>query len=337
MNQICYSPQIPRIVAELCKTAPLRRLGNVGMNCGCEYTSFPVFRQLAPYSRLEHSIGVARIIWRHTGDAAQTVAGLLHDVATPAFAHVIDFLHGDYMKQESTEERTAGLICSSAEITGILARCGIPADAVTDYHRYPVADNDSPKLSADRLEYTLGNMVNYRFATPGTAQRLYDNIIAGRNESGEPELVFRHPGNALEFATLSLRCSEVYSGDADRYAMQLLSEIIQSAVADGVMAMEDLYLDEPAVIAKLCSDEKYRLRWQSYRSLSEIFRPDSDIPSSRVVDAKRRRIDPFVEGLGRVSTLFPEYKSALEDYCSRSLQYRIAARGADTSVCSAQQ
>ena len=35
-----------------------------------------------------------------------TVAALLHDIATPVFAHVIDFLNNDYEKQESTEAET---------------------------------------------------------------------------------------------------------------------------------------------------------------------------------------------------------------------------------------
>lgn len=326
MNQISYSPQNPQSVSELCKTPLLRRLDKVGMNCGCEYTSFPLFRQLDSYSRLEHSVGTATIIWKHTGDAVQTVAGLLHDIATPAFAHVIDFLHGDYMRQESTEDKTSALIYASGDTIRLLSRYGIPVDSVTDYHRYPIADNDSPKLSADRLEYTLGNMVNYRFASPDTAQRLYDDIVAGLNEHGEPELVFLHPDNALEFASLSLRCSEVYCCDADRYAMQILSEIIKSAVTDGVMEMEDLYMDEPSVIMKLCSDRTYRARWQSYRSIDEIFYPDSDIPESRTVNAKRRCIDPYVAGQGRVSSLYPEYRSALDEYLNRSLDYRIAAR-----------
>ena len=108
--------------------------------------------------------------------------------------------------------------------------------------------------------------------------------------------------------------------------MQILSEIIKSAVADGIIEMDDLYMDEPAVIIKLCSDETYSTRWQSYCSLDEIFHPDSDIPESRRVDAKRRCIDPYVTGQGRVSALYPEYRSALEEYLNRRLDYRIAAR-----------
>ncbi|MFR5131592.1 MAG: hypothetical protein ACLTDP_02610 [Terrisporobacter sp.] len=47
-------------------------------------------------------MGVALIIWHFTKDIKQSIAGLLHDISSPAFAHVIDFLNGDHENQEST-------------------------------------------------------------------------------------------------------------------------------------------------------------------------------------------------------------------------------------------
>ena len=142
----------------------MRQLRGVGMNCGCEYTAFPRFRGLPPYSRFRHSVGVCLIVWCFTGDMVQALAGLFHDIATPCFAHTVDFLRGDYMAQESTEDRTEGIIRASAVITRLLDKYGVAPGAVTDYHMYSIADNDSPRLSADRLEYTLGNLEGYGFA-----------------------------------------------------------------------------------------------------------------------------------------------------------------------------
>ena len=80
------------------------------MNCGVEYTNFPFFQNIIPYSRYEHSIGVSLIVYHFTHDKKQTVAGLLHDIATPVFAHTIDFYHQDHLKQESTEFDTKKII-----------------------------------------------------------------------------------------------------------------------------------------------------------------------------------------------------------------------------------
>ena len=61
----------------------------------------------------DHSVGVAPIIWYFIHDDAQTIAGLLHDIATPAFAHVVDFMRGDSLKQEATEQGAEKNISSS--------------------------------------------------------------------------------------------------------------------------------------------------------------------------------------------------------------------------------
>ena len=116
--------------------APLRRLADVGMNCGCEYTAFPLFARTLPYSRRDHSAGTARIVWHFTACPAQAAAALLHDVATPVFAHTVDFLHGDHLRQESTEADTAAVIAASPEVTAVLARYGLDTADVSDYHRY---------------------------------------------------------------------------------------------------------------------------------------------------------------------------------------------------------
>ena len=99
-NWSLYHPEIPEFLCRLAETPPMARLRQVGMNCGCEYTSFPHFAGWAPYSRFDHSVGVGLIVWHFTGDLRQSAAGLLHDAATPAFAHVVDFLHGDHLHQE---------------------------------------------------------------------------------------------------------------------------------------------------------------------------------------------------------------------------------------------
>lgn len=318
-----YSETIPPFLTRLCRTPPMERIGKVGMNCGCEYTSFPIFKGLRPYSRLDHSLGVALIVWRHTHDKAQAAAGLLHDIATPVFAHVIDFLRGDYLVQESTEDRTRTMVVDSPELLSALKLEGLSVDEVADYHLYPIADNDSPKLSADRLEYTLGNMVNYGFVPLETAQGLYDSISVGTDEQGNQELAFEDKATAEEFAFLSLRCSEVYVSDADRYAMQILSELVGDAVRSGILTEEDLYSDEPSVTARIMSDPELSAKWLSFRALGAIVYPFADTPGSRVLDAKRRRIDPLAIGHGRVSSFSPDFSEAVRSFVRKSLDYRV--------------
>ena len=83
-----YHPEIPLFLEKFSCMSSVMRLRDVGMNCGCEYTAFPRFAEIGRYSRYEHSLGVALIVWHFTGRQDQALAGLFHDLATPVFAQV---------------------------------------------------------------------------------------------------------------------------------------------------------------------------------------------------------------------------------------------------------
>ncbi len=316
---IRYHPEIPAFMEDCLRAPALRRLADVGMNCGCEYTSFPRFRGLEPYSRLDHSVGVGLIVWHFTRDRRQAAAGLLHDIATPVFAHTVDFLRGDYLSQESTEDGTRAMIASSAGLMNVLDRYGLAKEDVCDYHLYPVADNDTPRLSADRLEYTLGNCVNFGICGRETAQALYDDIAVGTAEDGQKELVFLHREAAERFALHALRCSRIYVSDEDRYAMQILSEILGRALRLGILTEEDLYTAEAPVIAALNRHEETAALWERYRALRRIQSAAAPGPQGawRRIKAKKRCIDPLVRGLGRVSALSPVFARELRAFLDR--------------------
>lgn len=322
-----YHFEIPEFLSDAAQTAAMQRLNDIGMNCGCEYTRFPLFANIGPYSRYDHSMGVALIVWHFTGDMAQAMSGLLHDIATPAFAHVVDFLHGDHLTQESTEQGTEKVIYSSGELCEVLRRHGLSLESVADYHLYPVADNDSPRLSADRLEYTLGNAVNFGIITREKATNFYTDLTVGENEYGETELIFRHPDTAHAFAAAALECSKIYISDPDRYAMQSLANLLKHAIEQNILSESDLYLPEQAIISKL-KQSPLSAQWEQFRNYSEVLcreTPSADGIWLRV-PAKKRSIDPYIRGAGRVSNLFPAFRNRLRAFQESRLDYWLSAR-----------
>lgn len=316
-----YGGSLPEIIRDGIRAKEMQRLQQVGMNCGCEYTSFPLFLSMKEwYTRYDHSIGTALIVWRFTGSTAQTLAALFHDIATPCFAHVVDFMRNDHMTQESTEDRTREIIAGSETLGSVLRKYGLEEDDAADYHQYPIADNDSPKLSADRLEYTFGNLVNFGKCTKAQMTGMLDDLIVGRNESGEEELMFRTFEQARLFAFGALDMGKIYVSDEDRFSMQALAELLKEAVRQGVISMRDLWTDEPAVIQKLCADPEFRKRWIHFRGYREIIRGQED---GIIVRAKKRYIDPAVEDRGRMSVLDPEFREATAQFLNESQETRL--------------
>jgi len=310
-----YHENIPAFLAEAAAAGPLVRLQHVGMNCGCEYTAFSRFSQCRSYSRYDHSLGVALIVWHFTGNMAQALAGLFHDIATPVFSHVVDFMAGDHMRQEHTESGTDSMILESPQLMKVLNKYRIDPEQVVDYHIYPLADNQSPMLCADRLEYTLANTVNFGLGDHDHASQLYRDIVAGENEYGQQELIFTNQELACRFAMDALTCGRVYVSDEDRYAMQILAELLKEAVQEGILTIQDLYTREATVIEKLCAS-RLQPAWQAFCRMEKMYR--SDTPGQelgwRQIRAKKRYIDPYIRGVGRVSECYPEFSEALAEF-----------------------
>ena len=157
---------------------------------------------------------------------------------------------------------------------------------------YSIADNDTPKLSSDRLEYTIGNSINYGFSTEEEMKELFDDIVVATNESGEEELCFQNEEKAYRFTSIALQCGKVYSSSQDRYAMEILAHLIKDCMASNIISYEDLYKDERTVISKI----KHLQAWKQYCSLCNVIESKDGI----IIHTKKRYIDPFVVSKGRI-------------------------------------
>jgi len=206
------------------------------------------------YSSLDHSIAVALIIWHFTKDRKQTLSGLFHDIATPVFKHTIDFMNKDYEKQESTEELTTKIISESKEIMELLNRDGIKVEEVADYHIYPIADNDTPCLSSDRLEYTLSNGLGAteKIWTLDDVKEIYDNIEIQEDENGIEELGFKDIAIAEKFVHTMSILSRLYRREKTLFTMQMLADIMRIMSDNNLINISEMYnLSEKEVIEKI--------------------------------------------------------------------------------------
>ena len=290
-------PDFPLWLLDYINTDSLLKQQYISVTCGTIYTK--LFDNNFFYSSLDHSIAVALIIWHFTHDKKQTLAGLFHDIATPVFKHCIDFLNGDYINQESTEDLTTKIINSSKDIMKLLKRDNILLYEIKDYHIYPICDNDTPQLSSDRLEYSLSNgLLVYNLLCLDDVKEIYNDIVVGINEEGIEELSFKSKKIARKFVYITSKLSVIYREDRTRYSMQFLSDIVKRLIRDNAIVLEDLYkLKEIDVINIIC-DSKYSNIYNIWKDSVSV---KSSISEPRNVyfiklNVKIRYIDPLVNG-----------------------------------------
>lgn len=309
-------PNFPNWLNDYINTKELLHQQYISVTCGTIYSN--LFESNIFYSSLDHSIGVALIIWHFTHDKKQTLSGLFHDIATPAFKHCVDFLNGDYMNQESTEELTTEIIKNSKEIMKLLERDNIKLEEVDNYHLYPIADNDTPKLSADRLEYSLSNgLITYNLVDAQTIEKMYNDITIKYNEENTPELGFSTKEIALSFLEMTSKLSIIYREDRTRYSMQFIADILLKLSEEGKITKEDLYKIKEQDIIQMIELSKYSEAFKAWQNASYVKTSDTKPENVYWVNhgAKIRYIDPLLNN---------ERLSKINENASKILQKNLS-------------
>ena len=290
-------PNFPEWLNEYINTKELLKQQYISVTCGILYTN--LFDINFFFSSLDHSVAVALIIWHFTHDKKQTLSGLFHDIATPAFKHCIDYLNGDYMTQESTEDLTTQIIKDSNEIMSLLKRDNIDISEVDNYHLYPIADNDTPQLSADRLEYSLSNgLFIHRIINLEDVKEIYNDIEIQKNEEGEIELGFRTKKIARNFVKSVSKSSLIYLEDRTRYSMQLIADILKRLINENKITKQDLYELKESDVINIIENSEYSEIFNIWKNAKKIKTSNEEPKNVYYVHhgTKVRYIDPLFNG-----------------------------------------
>ena len=305
-------PNFPEWLNDYIETKELLKQRYISVTCGRIYSN--LFEIDYFFSSLDHSVAVALIVWHFTHDKKQTLSGLFHDIATPVFKHCVDFLNGDYMTQESTEDLTSKIISSSKEIMDLLKRDNIKLEEVDDYHIYPVADNDTPKLSADRLEYSLSNaLLTNKLLNIDEIKKIYSDVILDKDEDGTLELSFKSKETALEFVKITSKLSITYRDDRTRYSMQLIADIIKKLNENRLITKEDLYNKKESEVIEIIENSKYKEIFNIWKNAKNV-KVSKEKPENVYFvhhGAKIRYIDPLVDKR-RISSISEEAKKEID-------------------------
>jgi len=203
------------------------------------------------------------------------------------------------MTQESTEDLTTKIISSSKEIMKLLNRDNILLEEVDDYHKYPIADNDTPKLSSDRLEYSLSNaLLTYNLLDLDEVKEIYNDISVQFDEDGVDELAFKTKKIARKFIKVTSRLSVIYREDRTRYSMQFLADIMKRLNEEGKVSREDLYNLKESDIISIIEESKYGDIYNIWKNTKKVKTSKVEPKDVYYVNhgAKIRYINPLING-----------------------------------------
>ena len=292
--------KIPRFLNKYLNVPSLLRLKNIGYFCGMDYASKEVYDFKELISRYDHSLSVALLTWKFTHDKKATIAALFHDVATPCFAHVIDYMNKDYANQESTEEYTEEIIKNDLELKRCLRIDKIKYSEICDFKEFSIVDNKRPKLCADRFDGIILTGYNWTKSMElDDILRFTDNLCVYKNEDNELELGFKDKDIAIDVLKISDEIDEICHSSEDNFMMELLANITRISINDKIIDYKDLYyITEVELFDKIKHSKNCELL-----ELLDLFYNVrvSDIPDT-VLDVKKRDLNPLCS-LGRVKNI----------------------------------
>jgi len=280
----------PKFLDKYLGVPSLKRLKKIGYFCGMDYASKNVYDFKEYITRYDHSLTVALLTWKCTKNKEATLAGLFHDVATPCFSHVIDYMNKDYENQESTEEYTEYILNNDKELNKCLKEDNIDIEDIINFKKYSIVDNSRPKVCADRLD---GVILNGMAWTKNIEKEDIKNII-NDIEIYDGEIGFKNSKTAAKVLKTSESIDVACHSNEDNYMMELLAEITKYAIDNGFITYEELYKsNEIDIINKLKNAENNYLN--NKMNLFETIKLE-EIPEINLPNVKIRDLNPLVNG-----------------------------------------
>ena len=263
-----------------------------------------------PITRFEHSVGAMILVQRAGASVCEQAAALMHDVSHTAFSHVADFVFGGPNSYHE-EKRREGM--AQSDIPAVLSRHGVDWTDFLDDERFPLLEQPSPRLCADRVDYFLRDSLALGILTQEQVKQLYESltVVEGR-------FAVRDLEAARLFGYKYMEADQTSWSDKTAILLyELTARALRTAFDRAVVSERDLWggdkqlwdkisqTQDPAVAASVNLILRYR----------EFVVNDSQ-PTVRL-QPKIRTIDPDVltdGGMLPLSALDAEFRAYRENY-----------------------
>lgn len=294
LEQLHYK-ELPDFLIKYLQTPSLLRLKKVGYFCGMDYASKDIYDFSEYISRYDHSLTVSLLVYKLTKNKIVTLAGLFHDVATPCFSHVIDYMNKDYEKQESTEKYTERILRSDEYLKKCLQEDNIEMDDIVDFKKYTIVDNERPKVCADRIDGVILTGIGWtKNINNEDIKQIVDDLCIYRNEDNEEEIGFKKQSVATKVLEVSKSIDIYCHSKEDNYMMELLAEITKLSIDRKYISYEELYFYQEEELFSLWKEKKDEDLLKLIYKFENIKKSDIgmiDLPNIKIRDLK-----PIVNG-----------------------------------------
>ena len=294
LEQLDYN-DMPLFLKKYLKCPSLVRLMSVGYFCGMDFASKSVYNFDEYISRFDHSLTTSLLTYKVTNDKTMTVAALFHDVATPCFSHVIDYMNEDYEKQESTEELTEDIIKNDKYLLKCLKEDNIDVDNIVNFKNFSIVDNDRPKCCADRLDGVILTGIAWtKNVTKDDIKKIINDVRVFKNEDNEDEIGFNNRDIVSKIIDVSKSIDLYCHTNEDNYMMHLLANITKLSIDKGYITYDDLYsLNEVELfnILKKSTDKELLDKINLFENINI-----DSIPKIAIPNIKVRVLKPLVNG-----------------------------------------
>jgi HD superfamily phosphohydrolase len=268
-----------------------------------------------PITRFEHSLGAMLLVRRLGGPLQEQIAALLHDVSHTAFSHVIDYVLDGHDEQSYHDEMKEAYMATT-NLPDILGQYGYNWIDFVDEEAFPLLEQPSPRLCADRIDYFLRDSIGLGLAVQPDIDRALTHLVVK-----DGRIALNNLSVAQWFGNTFMQADDASWANFREVGLyELTAQAIRRGLEMGAIVQDDFWLTDEVLWQKLHAYDDAQLQTLlSQVSLETEFVWDEANPTFSV-STKLRAIDPDVwhEGeLRPLSTLDPDFAARREAYLNR--------------------
>ena len=256
-------------------------------------------------NRFDHSLGVMYLIRLMGGSLEEQIAGLLHDISHTAFSHVVDQVV--FNEKETFHEEHKDWLVNTSGIPEVLQKYRLDAAQIFDEHNWKILEQPAPDLCADRVDYTLRDLLR---AGRITKPAIHDfvNALAFKNN----KIVVTDAAQAAWFTEQYYHeVADLFMAPVEIYANHHMAAIIREAIRKEIINLRDMLLDDDEGITRKIANSGDAQLTAQLRGLTKSIVVVSDVTTFDYQGkAKARIVDPLVATAAgqyvRCSELVPE-------------------------------